>query len=190
MNEWALDAMVGKRMVECWNKVWHGKLSFFGKKVTDRNMCVACSVIRFSGDMPAHLQNKQITSLYEWMNAERYYKTTYYDFVADGQTVKPTKEMLYYATDTPLAVTFMHGKVGAWKRIAAGVVGGAGIGAVTATPVGGIGAVPGAIIGGIVGGVVTTISTFVFGAGDDEDVKQVVLVPYETLRAMCTDIIA
>jgi hypothetical protein len=182
MNEWAMDALVGKRMVECWNKVWHGKLNFFGKTGGDRNFCVVCSVVRFSDDMPAYIKNKQITSLYEWMNAERYYKTTYYDFVKDGQTVKLEKESIYYSTDTPLAVTFMHGKAGHWKRMLEGAVVGATAGAVVSGPIlAGVGAAAGAI---------TAFVTGSLGFGDDSDVKQIALVPYVGLKNICTDIIA
>jgi len=181
MNEWAMNALIGKRMAECWNKVWHGKLDFFGRTAGERNFCVACSVIRFSDDLPAYVNKKQITSLYEWMNAERYYKTTYYDFVKDGQTAKLNKEMLYYSTDTPLAITFMHGKMGYWQRVAAGTVVGAGTGTVLGGPIlTGVGAGVGALVAAL----------DLFGKAAENDVKQIALVPYVELKNICTDIIA
>ena len=186
MNEWAMNALIGKRMAECWNKVWHGKLNFFTQNWGKRNFCVACSIIRFSDDLPAYVNKKQITSLYEWMNAERYYKTTYYDFVKDGQTVKLEKESLYYSTDTPLAVTFMHGKAGHW----AGFVTTVGT-TVTAGAVGGTIGTP--VLGTSIGagvGLVTGIVLWATGAVEDADVKQVALIPYVGLKNICTDIIA
>ncbi len=159
MNEWAMDSIVGKKIVECWNKVWHGKLDFFTNYwVGERIFCVACGVVRFSDDLPAYIKNKQITSLYEWMNAERYYKTTYYDFVKDGQTAQLNKARLYYATDTPLAISFIHTKASTLKKAGKSVV-------VLAAPM-----APDVI--------------------DTADVKQLVLMPYEGLKTICTDIIA
>jgi hypothetical protein len=184
IEEWALDSMFGKRMVECWNKVWHGKLDFFSQEWSSRSFCVVCSVVRFSDDLPAHLKRRRVTSLYDWMNAERYYKTTYYEFVADGQTVKPPKEMLYYGTDEPYAITFMHTKGGYWDSVIGGVLIGGEYGAKGGSwggPIGaGIGAGVGAILGGFIGK----------ATDDEENVKQIFIIPYDLTRGICTDIIA
>ncbi|MBW2970042.1 hypothetical protein KY319_02870 [Candidatus Woesearchaeota archaeon] len=166
LNEWAMDFIIAKKMQECTDKVWHGKLDFFAQEWGNRSVCVVCSVISFSDDLPVTLKTKEIESLYDLLNAEPYYKTTYYNYISDWQTIKPTKPMYYYKTDKPLAVTFMHTKDGYWEGVVLGAVG---------APV----------LGGIFTGILTG---YMLDAPDST--KQLMVLPYEDLRKACTDIIA
>lgn len=118
MNEWALDSTLGKEMVGCWNKVWHGKLDFFGaggikEFFSGKHIfCVVCSVVTFSDDLPITINDQvSVNSLYAWMKAEPYYKTTYYDYM-EGQSIMPDQSSLFFTTKVPISIVFMEEKEG------------------------------------------------------------------------------
>ncbi len=118
MNEWALDSILGKEMVGCWNKVWHGKLDVFGPGgikgfFSGKHVfCVVCSVVTFSDDLPININDQvSVNSLYAWMKAEPYYKTTYYDYM-QGQSIMPDQSSLFFTTKIPISVVFIEEKEG------------------------------------------------------------------------------
>jgi len=178
--EWELDAIIGGKMAECWNKVWHGSLDIFKHDwwPADKSLCIVCTVIRFNEDLPASLRNRrypnEIKSLYAWMNAEPYLSTNYYEFISEGLTIKPKEEYLSYITtpSRPLAIAYMETKtdlITAWLPTSTGgkmAAAGTGLGAWAA------------------------METYVaaktaLGLGVVEDVKQLLLVPFDELGSRC-----
>lgn len=114
MNEWALDFIMAKKMELCWNEVGKGALDVFSTGVEgyfyDKTFCVVCSVVNFADDMPDNIRNKNIYSLYGWTKAEPFYKTTYYSFLAEGQTYPPDENSMSYTTKVPVAVVYTEVK--------------------------------------------------------------------------------
>ncbi len=194
LNEWALNYIMAKKMTTCWDKVWHGKLDFFSRQaIYDRTVCVVCDVVSFSEDMPITVRNQQaITTLYDWMNAEPYYQTTYYDYISEGTTIKLDKTALEYTTKMPLAIVYVHTKTSALEKwIGPAIIAGELVALASAFLLPGLGPI------------VAPATTVILGAykyaSSDGNIKQLVIHPYELLpkkanskeRGLgCTDIIA
>ncbi len=124
--EWALDYIIAKKLANCWNKVWHGKLDFFtGQFLGDRVFCVVCDIVSFSEDLPVVLQNQEaIDSLYEFTNAEAHYKTTYYNYITEDATRKLSKNSMAYTTKVPIAITYVNTKKSTLGTWIGGITGG------------------------------------------------------------------
>jgi hypothetical protein len=215
LNEWALDSILGKEMVDCWNKVWHGKLDLVKRSnAVDQNVfCVVCNVISYSEDLPANLRDRQqIDSLYAWAKAEPYFKTTYYDFLADGMTFQSTQSDMTFSTKVPTAVVYIESKKG-WLMNALPAIGYTiGYGATAALIVSGVGA-PAGILGAVLLGTTAAVPSAVVGIGaatatdaaiqafekdvktfgeavKEKEVKGVGVTPYQALGGLCTVLIA
>jgi len=180
LNEWALDAIIGGKMAECWNKVWHGSLNIFKHDwwPADKSLCIVCTVIRFNEDLPVSLRNRrypnEIKSLYAWMNAEPYFSTNYYEFISEGLTIKPDEKYLSYIT-TPqrqLAIAYMETKTDL-------------ITALLPTSTGGKMAAAGANLGAWAAMETYVAAKKALGLGVVEDVKQLLLVPFDELGSRC-----
>lgn len=207
--EWSLDKLIAQKMTQCWDKVWHGKLDFFEENwVGQKIVCVTCSVMNFAGDLPGTLKDKPIISLYDWMQAEPYYKQTYYQYVTEGTTIKPTPGLMAYSTQEPLAIVYIQSKESWWSAAAEIVAYSAvAVGSVMliATGVGAPAGIAGAIALGTTGaaagiGAATVTHEVKKGqesksidpkeAAKSKDVKAIGVAPYGELRKFCTDIIA
>lgn len=187
LNEWALNNIMAKKMVSCWDKVWHGKLDFFRQELGNRSVCVVCDVTTFSEDFPAVLKTKDITTLYDWLNTEPYYQTTYYDYLVEGQTFKPAKENMVYNMQKPLAVIYIQTKDGYWNGLVIGAAAGYAAGSTVSGLTGGIFnpfTLPAPIIGTFIGAVSG------YFADTPDNTRQIFVMPYDGLRYICTDIIA
>lgn len=182
LDEWAFDSIFANDLKDCWNKVWHGKLDIFKRGwIFGDKFCIVCSVVTFGEDLPASLRNrnmaKPITSLKTWMNAEPYYKTTYYDFVADGLVPKPDDESFSFVTNRAAAIVYRETKVSLLTKLGPYIATGVTVGPNAAT----------------VDYIATRYSTAIakkLGAPSDEDLKQLFIYPYDNLDIECTDIIA
>ena len=108
INEWSLDSLMAKKMAQCMDKVWHGKLDIVARwKFTQRQFCIVCSVLSFSDDLPVIINKKEaIITLYDFLKTEQYYKKTYLDYAYDGIVKPPSKEYLAYSTKVPLAIVY------------------------------------------------------------------------------------
>jgi hypothetical protein len=208
---------MGKGLADCWNKVWHGKLDIVARNPAQKRIyCIVCDVITFGEDLPASLKTKTaanpVSSLYTWTKSEPHLTTTYYDFLQDGMTFKPTQSDMTFSTDTTTAIVYIESKKGwlvsALPGIAYTVAGG-----VTAVLiVSGVGT-PAGILGSILLGTAAGTTGAVAGIGaaagtvaiqqalekdaqtlgqavKEKEVKAVGLAPYEGLSGLCTDIIA
>lgn len=173
LDEWALDSILGKEFVDCWNKVWHGKLDIFKRGfAADRTICIVCNVITFNEDLPASLRNRNagnpIKSLNAWMNAEPYYQTTHYDFFAPGLTSKPAPNDFNFITSRPAAITYIEAKKSWFYKY---------------------GPVISPVIHAAAYGPSKTWAAMTF-TSTDEDFKQLFIYPYDELNTYCTDVIA
>jgi hypothetical protein len=196
LDEWSLDYVMGKELADCANKVWHGKLDITARQwFSGQQLCIVCSVVTFGEDLPASIRKRDVVpSLYNWMNAEPYYSTTYYESAFEG-LARPEFKDLGYTTKVPVAVVYTEQveswfskyavPVGAWM-----VVGGYAVASVAS---GGVVAVAG---GAFVAGAARAA---VGGLTDNRDdtLKFLVLQPYELLGALpkdgglgCTKVIA
>ncbi len=197
--EWELDQIMAKKLLACSNKVFHGKLDIATRwPVKDRQICIVCDVVSFSNDLPITI-NKQVAraSLYDWMQAESYFKKTYYDYTFEGFT-KPKKAGLAYTTKIPVAIVYTEQKASWWSKLWRPIVVGAAwavTGGVTAVTFGAAGPVAigaaSVVTGAVMGGVAAA-------AQEGEPVHKFLLLhPYELLQKEsekgglgCTDIIA
>ncbi len=195
--EWELDQIMAKKLLACSNKVYHGKLDIITNWwLKDRLLCIVCDVVSFSSDLPVTI-NKQTAraSLYDWMNAESYFKKTYYDYTFEG-LVKPKEGTLAYTTKVPVAVVYTEQKASWWSKTGKPIVAGATVAAATAVTVMTFGAAGPVVIGG------AAMIGFEVGARIPETAEEtplefLVLHPYELLQKPldkgglgCTDIIA
>lgn len=181
LRKWALDAIVAEKMRQCSDKMWHGKLDFFtNKNFEERRMCVVCSVLTFSEDIPAILgpnSDQPKTTLYQWMNAEPYFKKTYNAYVSEGFTIPHEPFTLKYRTSKPQAIVFTQVKHSTAMNVIPFLIP-AGIG-------------PALTIAALINGYdLVAITKEARDALIGKEYKLITIEPYEELRHFCTDIIA
>ena len=111
-EEYALDRIMAKSLVDCWDKVWHGAMSEYvlkGGWFTSETYCVICSRIYFEQDLPFgkfNLKNGYITSLDAWLKTNNHQGKTYYDYLAEGQTYEPNPNQYIYSPQIPYAAVY------------------------------------------------------------------------------------
>jgi len=176
-DEWALDYAVAKRLTTCADKVFHGNVDFFSRNAnSDRNFCVVCSIMNFADDIPDTVKNRKINTLFSWSQAESLFGKTYYDYTAEGMTIKPDISLLGYFTGMPQAVVYTETKKSFtdkhWgKLLAAGAV----ASAATLNPI--------PLWAAAYNAALTNLKA-------DVEVKEIMIIPYESLGSLqCTDLI-
>ncbi len=213
MNEWALDRFMAKETAKCWNKVWHGKLDIVSRNWFEkRTVCIVCSVVSFSDDIPVKLKAEPVKSLYAWSNAEPYLKTTYYDYVAQDLEFQPGQGDMTFSTQVPQAVVYIESKYSTvWTALPYIGAVGAFAGVPFAIGLAGV-AVPAGIIGTVVLNAVSYGSAGAVAASTagvqslmqkdpaefkkmqdavkEGEIQAIGLAAYEGLNKICTDIIA
>lgn len=112
--EFAVDALIADEMVDCWEKVFKGKLPLFYAQAFDVGAppvnCVVCAHIRFEPSVLGKVSKPSITSLREWMANNKVPRTSqsYLEFLQEGQT-KPLGLAYPFIMDSQgVAVLYKH----------------------------------------------------------------------------------
>ncbi|RJQ18716.1 hypothetical protein C4580_06490 [Candidatus Woesearchaeota archaeon] len=138
-DEWALNSIVADELKACWQKVFKGKLNLFSGGVTGSSVCILCSQLLFSTDLPGSFPSyarqgneraQLILSLDSWMRNTPLPPKTVYDFLAEGQTVAPNSAQYAYSPKIPYGVVYMEVHPSLFAKVSSTTIGKIGIGVI------------------------------------------------------------
>lgn len=141
INEFALDKIIADELVDCWEKVFKGKMPLFdnwwrfykpfwgdkqpgsGPEALDMWLggtfqhapvnCVICSRITFSDDIISSFGNREVDSLMEWMslNPVPRTQTPYLQYVYEGQPGSDLLKPYYKFTPNQDGLAILYERV-------------------------------------------------------------------------------